>query len=132
MVLVEVQCAVASERREEVSVLWEVSYAPDSRFVSEFAVAGVALLWVVCFHVKDVELGFQSGHDHLVHVDVRSVEFDSADTVSDVRVPAEAVRPEVEELHVTVVVATDEAAFLLVIGITKGDSPAVWLDWLVF
>jgi hypothetical protein len=93
-------------------------------------VAGVALLWVVCFHVKDVELGLESGHDHLVHVDVGSVEFDSTDSVSDVCVPAEAICPEVEELDVTVVVTRDKAAFLLVEGVAKGDGPAVWLDWL--
>jgi len=132
MILVEVQCTVAAERGEEVSVLREVSYTPDGRFVSELVVAAVALLWVVCFHVKDVELGLECGHDHLVHVDVGSVEFDSADSVSDVCVPAEAVRPEVEELHITVVVTRDEAAFLLVEGVAKGDGPAVRLNCLTF
>lgn len=56
MVLVEVKGTVSTERGKEISILGEVADAPDGGFVSELGQPGVALFWVVGFHVENVEL----------------------------------------------------------------------------
>ena len=42
MVLVEVKSTVAAERGKEISILGEVTDAPDGGFVSQFGHTGVA------------------------------------------------------------------------------------------
>jgi hypothetical protein len=83
---------------------------------------------MVSLHVKDVKFGLQRGHTQLVHVDVRAVEFQTANTVRNVCVPSQAIRPQVKQLHITVVVTCSQAPLLLVVGISEGDGPAVRLN----
>jgi len=58
-----------------------MTHAPDRGFLSKFGQTGVALLWMVGLQVEDVKFRFESGHDQFVHVDVRTIEFKSANTI---------------------------------------------------
>lgn len=62
---------------------------------------------------------------HLVHLDVVSVELQPGHPILDICLPAHALRPEVEQLHVSVVVAGSQAAILVGAGVSEGNRPAV-------
>ena len=131
MVLVEIKGTVAAERCEEVAVLGEVTHAPDGRVVCQLGQTYVALLRMVGLHVENVHFGFKSGHYQLIHVDVRAIKLETTDAICDVRVPPEAVRPQVEQLHVSIIVAGRQAPLLLIVGVAESDSPTVRLDCLI-
>jgi len=87
---------------------------------------------MVSLHVEDVHFRLKCRHAEFVHDDIGAIELQTAHTVSHVCVPPEAISAEVEQLHITVVVAGSQASLHLVISISKGDGPAIRLDWLVF
>ena len=86
------------------------------------------MLWMVCLQVVHMELGLEGGHNQFVLSDIRSIELEPADSIIDVGVPSEAVGLQIKYLHVSVVVSGSDASFFLVVGVSEGNSPAVWLD----
>lgn len=131
MVLVKVERSISTQRSEEISILWEMSDAPDSGLVGKFGQPGISLFWVVGLHVEDVELGFERRRYQLVHVNVLPVEFNSTHSVFQVGVPSQTVSPQVEQLDVSVVIACSQHALFLVISISEGSSPAIRFDFFV-
>ena len=87
---------------------------------------------MVRLHVVDVHLRFQCCDDELVHVDVGAIKLKSADSILHIGVPSEAVGAQVEHFDIAIVVTSCQTSFLLIVGISECDCPAVWLDGLVF
>lgn len=131
MVLVKVESPISAQGGEEISILWEMSDAPDSRLVGKLGQPCISLFWVVGLHVEDVELGFESRRNQLVHINVLPVEFNTTHSVFQVGVPSQAVRPQVEQLDVSVVIACSQYALFLVVSISEGSSPAIRFDFFV-
>ena len=85
---------------------------------------------MVGLKVKDVELRFESSDDQFVHVDVRSVELETTDTILKVGIPSEAVSFQVKQLDISVVIASCNAPLFLVKTVPKAHCPAIWLNEL--
>lgn len=62
---------------------------------------------------------------HLVHLDVVPVELQPGHPILHICLPAHALRPEVEQLHVSVVIAGSQAAVLVGAGVSECNRPAV-------
>lgn len=131
VILVKVESTVATHGCEKVTILREMAHTPDSGVMGKLGKARVALFWMVRLHVEDVELGLKSRHYELVHVDVSAVKFEPANTIRHVGVPTEAVRAEIEQLDIAIVVTSSQASLLLVKRVAKGHSPAIRLDRFV-
>lgn len=131
VVLIEVHVAITSKRAEQVTILRQVPHAPNSRFMCQFRKASVTTLRVISLQVEDVEFTFEGSHNEFVHVDVGSVELQPTNTVLQISVPSQAVRLQVKEFDITVVVTSREAPLIRVVAVTEAYSPAVWLNWLV-
>jgi len=132
VVLPKVKRSVATERGEEVSILWNMADTPDSRLVSHLCEPSVTLLRMVSLHVEHVEFRLESGDYEFVHVDIRPVKLDSANSVRHVCVPSQTISSEVEQLYITVVISCHQTSLFLVECITESHCPAVRLDSLTF
>lgn len=62
---------------------------------------------------------------HLVHIDVVPVELQPGHPILHICLPAHALRPQVKQLHVSVVVAGSQAAVLIGAGVSEGNRPTV-------
>lgn len=62
---------------------------------------------------------------HLVHLDVVTVEVEAGNPVLHVRLPPHRLRPQVEQLHVPVVVASGQAAVFVRVGVAERNGPAI-------
>ena len=87
---------------------------------------------MVCLHVEDVKFGLQRGYAYFVHVDVWAVEFQTANTIRYVSVPSQAIGSQVKQFYITVIIASRQTPFFLVISVSKGNGPAVRLNRFVF
>jgi hypothetical protein len=96
VVLVDVQSTVATKGREEVTILWKVTNAPNGRLVCDLGESCITLLWVIGLEIEDVEFRFESGRYELVHGDVLTVEFDSADTICYIGIPTQTIGAQVK------------------------------------
>ena len=76
-------------------------------------------------HVENAELGLESSDAHLVHLDVFAIELNVRHAVADVRLVAHRTGAEIEEFHVSVVVARCDASLLVVEGVPECHRPAV-------
>lgn len=99
--------------------------------MSQFSKAGVAVLGMIGFEVVAVELRLEGSCNQFVLRNVWSIELNSADSVSYVGVPPQTVGFEIKDLDVSIVVTSSDASFLLVVGVSEGYRPAVWLDCLL-
>ncbi len=91
MVLIQIEGTVTSKRSEQISVLGEVSHTPNGWIVGQLGQACIALLRMIGLHIEGVILWLKRGHSQFVHINVRSVKFETADTVPHICVPAQAV-----------------------------------------
>ena len=62
---------------------------------------------------------------HLVHLDVVPVELQPGHPILHICLPAHALRPEVEQLHVSIVIASSQAAVFVGAGVSECNRPAV-------
>lgn len=62
---------------------------------------------------------------YLIHLDVVAVEVEAGNPVLHVRLPPHGLRPQVEELNVTVVVAGRQAAVFVCVSVAERNGPAI-------
>ncbi len=125
MVLIQIEGTVTSKRSEQISVLGEVSHTPNGWIVGQLGQACIALLRMIGLHIEGVILWLKRGHSQFVHINVRSVKFETADTVPHICVPAQAVRSQIKQLNVTIVITSRKASLFLVVGISECNCPTV-------
>ena len=85
----------------------------------------VSLLRMVCFEIESMELGLESGHDDLVHGNIRAVKFDATNTILNISIPSQTICFQIKDFDITIVVTSSNTSFLLIVGISKTTGPAI-------
>ena len=80
---------------------------------------------MLCPHIEHSELSLQSRSHHFVHHRILPIELNSHHSIFQVTVSKELVGSQVKELDVSIVVASHEAPFLLVVRVPEPDSSTV-------
>mmetsp|Transcript_100228 Transcript_100228/g.180866 ORF Transcript_100228/g.180866 Transcript_100228/m.180866 type:complete len:209 (+) Transcript_100228:388-1014(+) len=75
--------------------------------------------------IVDYQCGLESRHTKLVCTDVFPVELQVTNTIPNIGVPSQGHCPQIKDLDVSVVVASSNAALRVVVGIAKGNRPAI-------
>ena len=98
---------------------------PDCGLVGLLGEVREPVLDVLGSEVVDPELRLERRHQELVHLDVLPVELDPGNAVLDVGLVAEGVGPEVEHLHVAVVVPRADHPLLVGERVPESYRPTV-------
>lgn len=121
MVFVEIECPVSAKSYEDVSVLRDVLDAPKRGFLCGFGETSIAKVGVEGSEVKHRKFALKSSCAEFVHDYVLAIEFYAANTVLEVGVPDEHLVLEIEELDISVVVASCDDSLFVVMGVAEAE-----------
>ena len=102
-----------------------MSDAPNCRFMCHLVKAGVSVLRVIGLKIKYVVLRLKGCHYELVLGNIWSIEFKAANTIFHVCVPSEAIRFQVENFDISIIVARHNNSLSVIIRISETNGPAI-------
>ena len=126
VILVDVEPSVATARGKDVTILRQMLGEPNGTAMSLFSEMAKPLQEVVGTHIVDMELALERRHDDFVHFDVGTIKLDGGDAIAAVGFPSDlTAHLEVKQPDITIVVSSADTTLLIVVGIPKGNSPAI-------